>query len=186
VNNYLDAILTFDGNVKRIYDHLDQTGKLEDTILVIYTDHGFNYTINARIPVLIRFPHGEHSRHISSNVQVIDVPATLLEYLGIPQPEWMSGTSLLQEDPPADRIIFSTTSGDPRKFAPPFYQLNILQGIVCNRWYRLDVRQNIFTTGNIAAHSARCDETSLPEDEEIQQVLLKYLEEHGYDTQSLR
>lgn len=186
VNNYLDAILTFDGNVKRIYDYLDQTGKLEDTILVIYTDHGFNYAINARIPILIRLPHDEHARHIKSNVQVIDVPATLLDYLGIPQPEWMSGTSLLIDDPPAGRIIFSTTSGDPREFAPPFHQINILQGIVCNRWYRLHVRENIYNTGRIAAHTAGCDEASLPEDEEIHRVLLDYLDQHGYDTQSLR
>jgi len=185
VSNYLDAILTFDGNVQRIYDHLAQTGKLDDTILVIYTDHGFTYTINERIPIVIRFPQGDFSRRVKNNVQVIDIPVTLLDYLGIPQPEWMSGISLLQGEPPVDRMIVSTTSGDPKKIAPPFYQINILQGIVCNRWYRLDVRKNDFSAGRIASHSAACKETNLPDDEEIQRRLMAYLEQHGYDTQTL-
>jgi arylsulfatase A-like enzyme len=183
VNNYLDATLTFDGNAQKIYNHLARTGKLDDTILVIYTDHGFTYTINERIPVVIHFPHDEFSRHVKNNVQVIDIPVTLLGYLDLPQPEWMSGTSLLHEDPPAGRIIFSTTSGDPEKIAPPFYQINIMQGIICDRWYQLDVRKNLFRAGGIANSSAAC---LPPDEEEVHQTLLKYLEHHGYDIRSLR
>jgi hypothetical protein len=183
VNNYLDATLTFDGNAQKIYNHLARTGKLDDTILVIYTDHGFTYTINERIPVVIHFPHDEFSRHVKNNVQVIDIPVTLLGYLDLPQPEWMSGTSLLHEDPPAGRIIFSTTSGDPEKIAPPFYQINIMQGIICDRWYQLDVRKNLFRAGGIANSSAAC---LPPDEEEVHQTLLEYLEHHGYDVRSLR
>jgi hypothetical protein len=185
-NNYLDAILTFDGNVQRIYNHLAQTGKLDDTILVIYTDHGYTYTINERIPILVRFPHGEFSRHVKNNVQVVDIPVTLLDYLDIPQPDWMSGMSLLQEDPPADRMILSTTSGNPKKIAPPFYQINILQGIVCDRWYRLDVRKNDFHSGRITTHTTACKGRTLPDDEDVRQSLVTYLEQHGYDTSTLQ
>ncbi len=37
---YMDALLTFDGHVQRIYEHLAETGLLDHTIREIYTDHG--------------------------------------------------------------------------------------------------------------------------------------------------
>jgi arylsulfatase A-like enzyme len=184
VSNYLDAILSFDSHVKSIYEHLDQTGKLDNTILIIYTDHGFEYTIDERIPVFIRFPHDEFSGTLQNNVQVIDIPVTLLDYLGISQPEWMTGISLLKGEPPQDRLLFATTSGDPAKIAPPFYQINILQGIACDRWYRLDVRKKTFRFGSLSSHTAPC--LSHPPHDEVYQSLLEYLERHGYNTQSLR
>ncbi|HET9912985.1 MAG TPA: sulfatase-like hydrolase/transferase [Anaerolineales bacterium] len=183
---YRDALLSFDGHVKKIYEHLAETGQLEDTILVIYTDHGYMYTIHERIPIIIHFPENVHVGRRRNNAQVIDIPPTLLDYLGIRTPAWMNGTSLLNGEAPADREIVSLTTGSPREIKPPFYQINIVQVIVCHKWYALNVRKNIFDSGTITGHTARCDENLLPPGELVHQRILKYLQKHGYDTDSLQ
>jgi arylsulfatase A-like enzyme len=185
-NRYLDSILSFDGHVKRIYEDLEQSGKLENTILVIYTDHGLKYTIHERIPLIIHFPANAYTGTINNNAQVIDIPVTLLHYLDITSPDWMTGTSLLNGEPAVDRAIISTTTGSPKKIAPPFYQIHTIQVIVCQKWYVLNIRENIFDTGIISGHTARCDENLLPPEKEVRQTILKYLEKYGYNVSSLK
>ncbi len=183
---YRDAIISFDSHVKKIYEHLAERGQLDNTILVIYTDHGFMYTIHERIPVMIHFPEDAHAGKRRNNVQVIDIPATLLDYLGIPTPTWMNGTSLLNGEVPADREIISTTTGSSKEIKPPFYQINIVQVIVCHKWYALNVRKNTFESGTIAGHTAKCGGNLIPSDELVHQRILKYLEKYDYDISSLQ
>lgn len=185
-NHYLDAILSFDGHVKKIYEHLAQTGQLDNTILVIYTDHGLKYTINQRIPIIIHFPENAHAGKINNNVQIIDIPVTLLNYLGIPRPKWMTGTSLLNGEPHADREIMSTTAGSPKMIAPPFYQIQSIQVIVCQKWYVLNIREDTWRTGTINGHTAKCAEDILPSEKEVHQTILEYLEKYNYDISSLK
>ena len=185
-NRYLDAILSFDGHVKKVYEHLAQTGQLDNTILVIYTDHGLKYTINQRIPIIIHFPKNAHAGKIHNNVQNIDIPVTLLDYLGIPDPEWMTGTTLLNGEPDADREIMSTTAGSPKMIAPPFYQIQSIQVIVCQKRYVLNVREDTWRTGMINGHTAKCAEDTLPSEQEVHQTILEYLEKYNYDTSSLK
>jgi arylsulfatase A-like enzyme len=183
---YEDSILSFDGSVQRIHQHLAETGQLDNTILVIYTDHGFKYVVNQRIPIIIRFPNAAHAGTRKHNIQIIDVPATLLEYLGIAQPAWMTGTSFLKTEPPVDRQIISITAGSPSKIKPPFYQIKIVQVLVCQKWYALNVQENKFYTGTVARHTFKCNADRLPPDDEIHQKILDYLERYGYDIRSLK
>jgi arylsulfatase A-like enzyme len=186
MNHYLDSILSFDGHVKKIYDHLAQTGQLDNTILVIYTDHGYQYTINQRIPILIHFPEDKYAGKLRNNVQVIDIPTTLLDYLDISSPKWMDGTSLLNGEPPIDRKIFSTAASSPPKIGPPFYQLRVVQVIVCHKWFTLNVKENTFKAGVISRRTTHCDENLLPSKWQVHQTILEYLEKNRYDTRSLR
>ena len=183
---YEDAILSFDGSIQRIYDHLAQTGDLDDTIIVIYTDHGYKYAINHRIPVIIHFPNDAHAGRRKNNVQIVDVPVTLLDYLGIARPAWMTGESILDNEPPVDREIISITAGSPKKIAPPFYQIKTVQVIVCQKWYALNVQENSWKSGLVAGHTSRCDINLLPSDENIRQKILDYLKQYGYNVSSLQ
>jgi arylsulfatase A-like enzyme len=185
-SHYLDAILSFDGHVKKIYEHLTETGQLNHTILVIYTDHGFQYTTHERIPIVIHFPENANAGTRQNNIQIIDIPATLLDYLGIPIPTWMDGTSFLNGETPADREIISTTAGSPTEIAPPFYQINTVQVIVCQKWYTLNVRKNTFESGTISGHTSKCNEDLLPSNQQVHQRILKYLMKYGYDISSLQ
>jgi len=159
---------------------------LDNTILVIYTDHGLRYAIHERIPLIIHFPENANAGTHQNNAQNIDIPVTLLDYLGIPTPAWMNGTSLLKGETPADREIISTTTGSPKEIKPPFYQINIVQVIVCQNWYRLNVRKNTFEIGTITGHTTKCDKSLLPSGEQVHQRILEYLEKYGYDISSLQ
>ena len=183
---YQDAILSFDSHLKKIYNHLLQTGQLDNTVLVIYTDHGFMYAINQRIPLVMHFPNNEYTGTRENNAQIIDIPPTLLDYLGISKPDWMTGTSLLKGEPPANREIISVEAGSPKKIAPPFYQIKNVQIIVCQKWYRLNVQENTWSSGNIYQHTSQCEKDLLPSDAEVRQKILDYLEKYGYDISSLQ
>lgn len=186
IDHYKDALLSFDSHVKEIYEYLEESGKLDNTILVIYTDHGYQYVVNQRTPLLIHFPNAEITGQRHHNVQVMDIPPTLLDYLHIPTPEWMTGVSFLSNESPAEREIISITAGSPKKVAPPFYQIKKVQIIVCHNWYELNVQENIWRSGVISRHTVRCDVDSLPTDDQIRQRILDYLAEYSFDISSLQ
>ena len=183
---YQDAILSFDSHVREIYDHLTETGKLDNTILVIYTDHGYRYVVNQRIPILIHFPDALKAGTRSKNVQIMDIPITLLDYINIPAPEWMTGISFLNNEPPANRQIIGVIGGSPSKVAPPFYQIKTVQVIVCHKWYALNVQENSWKSGLVSMHTSRCDSDALPTDDEARNIILDYLVKYNFDISSLQ
>lgn len=182
---YKDAILSFDSYIYRIYTHLEDTGQLDNTILLIYTDHGYKYAVNHRIPFVIHFPKNQYARRIKSNVQILDIPVTLLDFLGIPKPTWMTGLSILDSDPPADRQIVSIVGGSPKKVSPPFYQIKTVQFIICQRYYQLNVQENKLISGDLVGHTEKCEENQVPPKEEIRQQIVEYLRGFGYDVSSI-
>ncbi|MBE7432374.1 MAG: sulfatase-like hydrolase/transferase [Anaerolineales bacterium] len=186
VELYKQSIRNFDDHVREIYTYLEDSGKLDDTILVIYTDHGYRYVVNSRIPLIIRFPNGAHAGSRRNNAQIIDLPVTLLDYLGVKQPEWMTGVSLLNEEPPPLREIISITAGSPKKIKPPFYQIKSVQVIVCQKWYVLNVQDLTWKTGEVTGHTAPCDPSLLPPEDQVRQEIVGYLEHYGYDVGTLK
>ncbi len=182
---YKDAILTFDSYIYRIYTHLKDTGQLDNTILLIYTDHGYKYAVNHRIPLVIHFPENNYSKRIVNNVQILDIPVTLLDYLGINKPKWMTGVSLLNSEPQADREIVSIVGGSPRKVAPPFYQIKTVQFIICNRFYQLNVQENKWNSGELIGHTGNCKKNQIPSDEEVRQRIVDYLRKFDYEVSSI-
>jgi len=183
---YEEAILSFDRSVQQIYNHLVETGELDNTILVVSTDHGYKYTTFNRIPMLIHFPGNAHAGTRTNNIQMIDLTATLLDYLGIPQPAWMTGTSFLNDEMLIGRQIISITAGSPKKIKPPFYQIKSVQVQVCQKTYTLNVQDNTWTTSTPRGYVSPCDKNRLPPDDQIRQAIIDYLQNHGYDISSLK
>lgn len=194
---YDDGILTFDAYVGEILDHLAATGKLNNTILVIYSDHNQQYFTNQRVPLLIRFPNREHAGVIQNNVQNIDIAPTLLDYMGLPIPNWMEGQSLLKGEPDAGRLIFSTGAAyvkeingifmvDPEQRKPPFYQLGFLGIVDCQVWYRYDLIHRAWSSGPVLEHTMPCQTEELLPPEQIRSALLAHLADKGFDISSLK
>jgi arylsulfatase A-like enzyme len=102
--SYDSTIRTFDEHVEGIVERLQRTGRLDDTVVVLSSDHGRKWSFT-RVPLLFFFPDGEHRASVRSNVQMLDVAPTLLDYLGLPISDWMEGRSLLEgpPDPAPDR-----------------------------------------------------------------------------------
>ncbi len=185
-DQYEDAILSYDGSLKQIYNHLLETNQLDNTILVIYTDHGFKYTVWNRIPMIMHFPQNAHAGTRENNIQIIDTPATILDYLNIPQPSWMTGASFLNDELPADRQIVSIVAGSPTMIKPPFFQIKIVQVLVCQKWYELNVQENKMTSGFVSGYTSSCSQKILPPVEGIHKKILDYLKNHDYDISSLQ
>ena len=165
---YDDAIRDFDFYVREVFDALSASGELDHTIVVIYTDHNMLHETNQRIPLMIYFPDGEHAGVVHNNVQNVDIAPTILDYLDIPQPEWMAGTSLLRGEPPVDRLIYSSNLSD--------YAVTVID---CNRWFRFD-RRGFWYTGDVEQHTAPCASQSIFSLSDVPAKALDYLDEYGF------
>jgi arylsulfatase A-like enzyme len=114
----------------KVLDLMDEYGLWEDTLLIVNTDHGFLlgehdwwakmvqplYNEVARGPLFIWDPRsGRANVRSDCLVQTIDLPATLLEYFGLPVPEDMQGQPLrgtIAEDLPVhEAILFGVHGG---------------------------------------------------------------------------
>jgi len=106
---YDDTILDWDADVKNVVQFLKDQGLYDNTILVLYSDHGEKWVTSNRIPLIIHFPGDQHAGVLTENTQIIDVPLTMLDYMGIQKPSWMEGVSLLENFDPYRLIIGTNT-----------------------------------------------------------------------------
>jgi phosphoglycerol transferase MdoB-like AlkP superfamily enzyme len=193
-----DAILDFDAYVGEFVKNLKAAGLWDNTVLIVYSDHVDNWQTNGRIPLLFHFPGGEYARRIRANTQNLDISPTILDYLGMEKPAWMSGQSLLEGEPPLLRPIISAgVTGvdcrppdwwcviDPTISQPPFYQFGYLQVVVCQKMYILNLRNNSFLEKKVAGHTAPCPAADLPSQKEIRLLMLEHLRRYGFDVSSL-
>ena len=187
---YDDAILDYDTYVGEVIKQLEKTGKLDNTIIVIYTDHNQQWHTNQRIPLIIYFPKGEHAGQVQQNVQNIDI-------LGLTIPSWMEGVSLLQGDPNDDRLIFSAGAAyvkeseglysvDLEEIKPPFYQFGYVGIVNCQNWYHYNLVDNTWESGSVDEHTSKCSAEKLLSPEQIRDALLAHLASKGFDTSSLQ
>ncbi len=118
---YDEFILYVDAEFARLYEHLEQRGLLENTWLVLTSDHGemFERGIMGHVPPvfyqpishipLMIFPPGQTERvDITDRSSAIDLLPTLLSVTGQAIPTWAEGEVL----PP----FAAATPQDPRDF----------------------------------------------------------------------
>ena len=196
---YDDAILTFDNQVKMIVGGLTKRKIRDRSVVVILTDHGQGFTVSERLPLIFLFPGGRHRGRITSNGQYLDVAATILDYIGVEQPDWMGGTSLISGEIKPDRLIFTANpkhriilDGDGQRVAsrsvpkPPFYSLKAMGAFYCHNYYELDLERLLLDVSDIEGHTAPCPEEELPDPQEIGRAIVEHLHRNGYDTSSIK
>ena len=106
---YRDSILDFDQAIEAVYAKLKKHVQLENTIVIVTSDHGMKYDNRNRIPLLIRLPGSQNSGEYTVNTQLIDIAPTIMQALGLKIPQWMQGNSLFVPDEVADdRFIVIT------------------------------------------------------------------------------
>ena len=192
VDIYDDSILDFDDAIGQIVDRLKLMGLYDNTILIISSDHSQNNGTITRIPMLIHFPKGQHRGELHSNVQMIDLAPTLLDYLELRQPAWMEGVSLLKGEP-GERAIFAVGVGDniqvdnhevvSNLLKPPFYQFGFMSVVYCGSWYELDLTSYQWKRGEIPGMENTC--ASLPSDSAVLGWMRDRLAADGFDVSSL-
>lgn len=104
---YYGIIARIDEQFGRVMQELKTQGLLDNTIVVMTTDHGCHFrTRNAeykrschdastRIPLIVRGPGFEGGKTVDRLVSTVDLPATLLEATGAPRESAMQGKSLM-------------------------------------------------------------------------------------------
>jgi arylsulfatase A-like enzyme len=106
VDRYDGEIAFADSQFGRLFDWLEQTGRLENTMILIMADHGESlgergvykhssqlYNEQARVPMIIYVP-GMAPRRVHDYVSTIDLGATILQSVGIKPPKEYAGVGL--------------------------------------------------------------------------------------------
>lgn len=97
-----------DAQVGRVLDALDRTGLAKNTIIVLWSDHGYHlgehglwckttcYEADTRVPFIIATPD-DRPRGVRTDalVELLDIYPTLIELCGLPSREKLEGRSLV-------------------------------------------------------------------------------------------
>ncbi len=119
--NYYTMMQAMDLEFKMFLKELENSGELENTIIIYTSDHGgvmarskrFAMETGLKIPLFIWFP--EKYRHLSPAapgselndlVSLIDIPPTILDMAGIVSPDYFDGSSLLERDTSDSDVVF--------------------------------------------------------------------------------
>jgi hypothetical protein len=176
---------------------LEQTGKIDNTILIIYSDHPMGYDVRYRVPLLIHLPNSKYAGQIKANTQNLDITPTILDYLGDQQPLWLAGRSLLEDAPTENRLIFNSGTSllydigqgknliASSRVKAPFYQFTFFNVIDCQKWHRLNLIDMTWHSGDIPGHTNPCTEDSLLSMDQIKDALAEYLSTNGFDISTL-
>ncbi len=108
LHGYYACVSYVDAQIGRLLDALDQQGVADNTIIVLWSDHGWklgenrgwgkmtNYEIDARVPLLVSAPGlGSGGKQSDQLAELLDLYPTLCELAGIDTPAFVDGKSLV-------------------------------------------------------------------------------------------
>jgi arylsulfatase A-like enzyme len=190
-----NAILDADRRFGAMMDLLQERGLLDDTIVVVTSDHDTHWEVRARVPMVFLFPNGEHAGHVGGNTQLLDVAPTLLDYLGVKAPSWMEGESLLEGGFERTRPIFSIHRMQLARFrnednemlgkvetvGPPTYGLRTAAMVACQRWYIMHLDDSRVVSGDMDRYRDKCTPDELPSDKQAGEMISAHLHDRGFE-----
>lgn len=120
IGTYLDMVRMVDSQVASIVGALDSLGVLDNTIIVIWSDHGCFagqhqlvekwdtsfYDCITRIPLIIHYKKLVGCREVNALIETIDIFPTIFGLIGLPIPEGIMGkdhSPLLRGEPFEER-----------------------------------------------------------------------------------
>ncbi|MBI1357132.1 MAG: sulfatase-like hydrolase/transferase [Acidobacteria bacterium] len=129
VASYLACIHYADTNVGRVLDALDAGPHAQNTIIVLWTDHGWHlgeknhwrkFTLweeSCRVPLIFAGPGSRDNRTCDRPVELLDIYPTLIDLAGLPTRPELEGRTLrpLLEEPSAEWDKPALTSNGPDK-----------------------------------------------------------------------
>lgn len=105
-HGYYAAVSYTDAQIGKVLDQLDQLGLTQNTIIVLWGDHGWklgehgewakhsNVENDANAPLLLSVPGMKNAgKKINALVEFVDIYPTLAELAGLPLPKHLEGTS---------------------------------------------------------------------------------------------
>jgi uncharacterized sulfatase len=101
--DYLAEIEWADASLQRVLDHLDASGRAENTLIVFTSDNGMPfprakatlYDHGVRMPLIMRWDGMiDPGTTVSNPVSLIDLAPTFLDLAGVPIPDQVTGRSI--------------------------------------------------------------------------------------------
>ena len=104
---YYANISYMDAQVGKVLDELDRLQLRDNTIIVLWSDHGFhlgenslwaktsNFELDARVPMIISTPQFNRKQSTESLVELLDIYPTLTDLCRLPSPDNLEGKSLV-------------------------------------------------------------------------------------------
>jgi arylsulfatase A-like enzyme/Flp pilus assembly protein TadD len=106
---YVGEIEYVDAQLGVLFDFLRDSGRLDETLVVVVGDHGeglgehgegdhgiFLYDSTLSVPLIVRAPGGAPRGRVPHTVRDIDILPTVLDYVGVTPPPVVEGRSLLE------------------------------------------------------------------------------------------
>lgn len=105
-HGYLAAISYVDAQIGRVLDELDRLDLRSNTIVVLWSDHGFhlgehglwaktsNFELDARVPLIMATPEKPQGVRCDSLVELLDLYPTLADLCDLAAPDNLEGVSL--------------------------------------------------------------------------------------------
>lgn len=122
IHGYLACVSYTDAMIGRLLDELEAQDMLDETIIVLWGDHGFQlgdhslwckhtlFKTSMHAPLIISAPGFQSGQRVQSLVEMVDIYPTLCELAGLDLPAHLQGKSLVPtlEDPKSEhkRAIF--------------------------------------------------------------------------------
>lgn len=117
VRSYLACISFVDSQVGRLLDALEESGQADNTIIVLWSDHGYHlgekaisgkntiWERSAHVPLIFAGPSIPADTKCEQPVELLDIYPTLVDLCKLPQVDGLEGHSLLPQlkDPQATR-----------------------------------------------------------------------------------
>lgn len=106
MQGYYATISFMDAQVGRVLDALERLNLAKNTIVVLWSDHGYNlgehgqwmkqslFEKSARVPFIISAPGFAKGKASARTVELVDIYPTLAELCALPQPQGLAGKSL--------------------------------------------------------------------------------------------
>lgn len=109
VRSYLASTAFVDAQVGRVLDALDASPFADNTIVVLWSDHGWHlgektitgknslWEPSTRVPLIFAGPKVATDGKCNQPVELIDIYPTLADLCGLPRPEFLEGHSLMPQ-----------------------------------------------------------------------------------------
>ncbi len=107
IHGYYAAVSMIDAQIGRLLNALEENGLMENTIVVLWGDHGWklgdygswckhtNFELDTRVPLIIMDPDNPNGQSSNSLAEFVDIYPTLCEMTGLPLPKHLEGQSLV-------------------------------------------------------------------------------------------
>ncbi len=107
IHGYFACVTYVDALVGKILDALEENGLAENTVVVLWGDHGWklgehglwckhsNFELDARVPLIISAPGMKKNAKTKSFAEIVDLFPTLADLCGFEIPEHLDGNSLV-------------------------------------------------------------------------------------------